>query len=197
MSKDLFLRGCFNNWQADSDYKFIETEIDNKLSLIVELPEGQYECKIGDADWTEDYGLFSDEPFLQEKDVKFLTEKGENIKLDLAEGVYKFIFDVNNKSIEFHKGTSHKQETFNKLRGIKSLLHEAIDAGVTAVEHIHKSIANIPFEAMEKVEPLESSVKGIKNVHNTTTHNVYNMIRSVNKIISEVGENLIKIIEKE
>jgi len=88
----------------------------------------------------------------------------------------------------------------SKLRGLKDLVQVAVDKGATSVEEVHKAIANMPLNVLEKVGPLESSAKEIKKFHENTVGTVYDIIRKVNSEAGEIFETLIskaETIEKE
>ena len=82
------------------------------------------------------------------------------------------------------------------LKSIKDLVQETIDKGATSVEQVHKQIANMPLEALEKIQPLESAVQGVKEVQNTTIGNVYEVIRNINEKVGEIAEDLLSKVGK-
>jgi len=58
----------------------------------------------------------------------------------------------------------------NKLTGI-------FGKCVNHVENIHKSIAKIPFETLEKIEPIQSEVKKVRSVHDSIVDKVYQALQ--------------------
>ncbi len=84
-----------------------------------------------------------------------------------------------------------------KLRELKDLVQEAIDKGATTVEQVHKTIANMPLDVLEKIEPISPAVKEVRKVHDATIGNVYEIIRTINQKVGEIANDLLSKIEKE
>ncbi|KPA18330.1 hypothetical protein MHK_001438 [Candidatus Magnetomorum sp. HK-1] len=83
----------------------------------------------------------------------------------------------------------------SKLKGLKDLVQTAIDKGATSVEDVHKKIANMPINVLEKIGPIETPVKEIKQIHENTVGTVYDIIRLVNAEIGDIAEKMIAQIE--
>ena len=79
----------------------------------------------------------------------------------------------------------------SKLWSIKELVQSFIDKGATTVEEVHKAIADMPFDRLEKVEPIASRVKDIRKVHDETVGNVYDIIRFVNREVGKLAEEIL------
>jgi len=84
----------------------------------------------------------------------------------------------------------------DNMKKVKDLVQEMIDKGATTVEQIHRSIADMPFQALEKIEPLEETVKSTKKIHDETVGNVYNIIRKVNEEVGKQADELLKGLDK-
>ncbi len=82
----------------------------------------------------------------------------------------------------------------SKAWKLKEMVRELIDKGASSVEDIHKNIADMPFDTLEKVLPLESTTKSVRKVHDNTVGGVYDIIRKVNSEVSRLaGEMLDKV----
>jgi len=73
----------------------------------------------------------------------------------------------------------------------KDAVVESIDKGVSSMEEVHSTIANLPFEILEKVEPVAETSNGIKEFQERTAGKVYDMIRSVNQQVNEIAETFL------
>jgi len=77
---------------------------------------------------------------------------------------------------------------------LKDLIQEAVDRGATSVEQIHQSIADLPFEALERMGLLDSDGLGLRDTQTRTIGLVYDAIRRINRevgeLISDQFENL-------
>ncbi len=90
--KPLYLKGTMNQWSNRDDHKF-EYQGDNRFVLAAALDAGNYEFKIGDADWSAGSD-FGEDSAATDKPVP-LVPKGGNIRLHLPEkGVYRFEVDA-------------------------------------------------------------------------------------------------------
>jgi len=81
------------------------------------------------------------------------------------------------------------------LLKLKEIIQETIDKGATSVEQIHKAIAAMPLEALEKIEPLESTAKTTRKIQEDTIGNVYEIIRKVNREVGKLAEDLLKKVD--
>ena len=79
----------------------------------------------------------------------------------------------------------------SNLLKLKDLVQDIIDKGATSVEQIHKAIAAMPLEILEKIEPLENMVKSTKKLQESTIGTVYDIIRNVNKEVGRLAEELL------
>ena len=78
-------------------------------------------------------------------------------------------------------------KTLQRLELLKDLVQEAVDRGATSVEQIHQTIADLPFEALERLGVLDPEDSELRDTKTRTIGLVYDAIRRVNK---EVGELL-------
>lgn len=79
-----------------------------------------------------------------------------------------------------------------KMELLKDLVQDAVDKGATSIEEIHKTIAALPFETLEKVGLANST---IKEKHNQFLSSVYGAIRSVNQQIGDFASDILENIE--
>jgi len=78
------------------------------------------------------------------------------------------------------------------LLKLKEIIQDAIDRGATTVEQIHKDIAALPLNALEKIEPMESTARSTRKIQEDTIGNVYEIIRKVNREVGALAEDLLK-----
>ena len=89
-----------------------------------------------------------------------------------------------------HHSKKH-MNTMSKLMKLKDMVQDMIDKGATSVEEIHRAIADMPFETLEKIEPLESASKSAKKIHDNTVGGVYDIIRKVNLEVGKLADELL------
>lgn len=81
----------------------------------------------------------------------------------------------------------------SEARKIADLVQREVDAGATSVEEIHKSIANLPLDILERLDVFEQTVKDVRKVQNTSIGAVYDLIRRVNH---EVGQLAVELLAR-
>lgn len=82
------------------------------------------------------------------------------------------------------------------MKKLKDMVQEMVDKGASSVEQIHKAIADLPFETLEKIEPLEAHVRSTKKIHDETVGNIYNLIRKINEEVGKQADELLKGVDK-
>ena len=77
-----------------------------------------------------------------------------------------------------------------RLELLKDLVQEAVDRGATSVEQIHQSIADLPFEALERMGLLDADGREISELRETKTRTIGFVYDAIRRINQEVGELL-------
>ena len=73
----------------------------------------------------------------------------------------------------------------SRLLKIKNVVQEMIDQGITSVEQVHQTLADMPFEMMKKIESLEPAVTASESIRGKSVGGVYEIIRRIN---AELGK---------
>ena len=77
------------------------------------------------------------------------------------------------------------------LKDLQEYVQLTIDKGATSLEEVHKSIANMPLDFLEKIGPIKGTVEGVKEIQANTIGNVYESIRLVNEKAGEIASRLL------
>jgi hypothetical protein len=75
-----------------------------------------------------------------------------------------------------------EEATLHQLRGLKDLIEDAVEAGVTQTERMHVAIARYPYAVLKRVTPIAAPVRGVEFVQATITGSVYWTIRLATRI---------------
>lgn len=84
----------------------------------------------------------------------------------------------------------------NKLELLKDMVQEAVDKGATTVEDVHRTIAEVPIEQMERSGLLDADeAQDKKDLHHRTVGTIYDAIRSINRQVGEMASELFEAVE--
>lgn len=87
-----------------------------------------------------------------------------------------------------------EKETIRQLRGLNDLLADAMDAGVTRTEQIHRSIARYPYAVLTRIGPVAAPARVVEYVETTITGTVYWSVRLAARVsgvvVSQILERL-------
>jgi hypothetical protein len=85
--------------------------------------------------------------------------------------------------------------SFARLRGLRSLVEEAVEHGSKAVEHVHKATAARTFVVLEAIPPIATPARLVHVVHDVSLTSVYGMIRVVNRLVGTMLDVAIDVAE--
>lgn len=83
-----------------------------------------------------------------------------------------------------------------RLRGLKSLVVEAVDQGSRAIEKVQIETAKVPFNLAERIPGLKVPASGVRVIYNTGVSNVHGMIRLVNKVAGDTVDAVLDTVDK-
>ena len=75
-----------------------------------------------------------------------------------------------------------EETTLRQLRGLKDLIEDAVEAGVTRTERMHVAIARYPYAVLTRLTPIAAPVRGVEFVQTTITGSVYWTIRLATRV---------------
>lgn len=85
--------------------------------------------------------------------------------------------------------------TIARIEAVKDLIQEAVDKGATSVEQIHRTIAELPLEVLEKRGLLGEEGKDARKLVDTSIGAVYDVIRAVNREVGELASGIFEALE--
>lgn len=71
-------------------------------------------------------------------------------------------------------------------------IQEAVDRGATSVEEIHRAIADLPLEVLERNGLFERTAAEVREVQDRSIGAVYDVIREVNRRVGELAADLLE-----
>lgn len=79
-----------------------------------------------------------------------------------------------------------------KIQSLKEAVQQAIDDGATTVEDVHKRVAAMPFDQLEKIAAIEGLVGQARDLHDQSVGAVYDTIRKINSRVGELADAALK-----
>jgi hypothetical protein len=67
-----------------------------------------------------------------------------------------------------------------KPRRIAATVHDVIDEVATAVEGVHKSVADFPLIVLGEITPFKETLDEVQGTQDQTIAAVYGLVRSIN-----------------
>ena len=81
------------------------------------------------------------------------------------------------------------------LKEIQQMVQDAIDNGATSVEQVHRNVANMPLDALEKIGALEEHVQKVRDFQDKSIGDIYEAIRSLNQKVGEIAKEQLEKVQ--
>jgi len=78
-----------------------------------------------------------------------------------------------------------------EAKRLVDLVQREVDDGATSVEEIHKAIANLPLEILDRLDIFEETSKGARKVQEATIGAMYDVIRKVNDEVGKLAREML------
>jgi hypothetical protein len=79
-----------------------------------------------------------------------------------------------------------------RARKLIDLVRREIDDGATSVEEIHKAIANLPLDVLERLDVFEEMVKDVRKVQEARIGAIYDVIHKVNAEVAKLAREILR-----
>lgn len=77
-------------------------------------------------------------------------------------------------------------------KALSERIEEAVDQGATAVEEIHRAIADMPLGVLEKLGLLERTTREVRRIQDVSLGAIYDMVRDVNHNVAGLAKELVE-----
>ncbi len=74
--------------------------------------------------------------------------------------------------------------------GLADLVREAVEDGANSVEEIHRAIADLPLEVLERLDVFRETVRDVRRIQDTSIGALYDVIRRVNEEVTRLAHEL-------
>lgn len=79
----------------------------------------------------------------------------------------------------------------SEVTRLADLVRKAVDDGAGTAEEIHKSIADLPLDVLQRLDVLQETVKDVKRIQDNTIGAVYDAIRRINQEVNQLAHELL------
>ncbi len=86
---------------------------------------------------------------------------------------------------------SRKGDGRVEARRLAHLVQRAIDDGADTVEEIHRSIANMPLDVLERLDVFNETVKDVRKVQDTSIGAIYALIHKINREVGKLATEML------
>ena len=74
---------------------------------------------------------------------------------------------------------------------IAETIHDTVDESATAIEGIHRSIAELPLDILAAVTPFEETISDVRDVQARAIEGAYGLVRRINDRISTIASDVL------
>ena len=85
-----------------------------------------------------------------------------------------------------------KSEGRTEAKRITQLVERAIDDGADSVEEIHRSIASLPLDVLQRLDLFNETVKDVRKVQDTSIGAIYELIHKVNHEVGKLATEMLR-----
>jgi hypothetical protein len=76
-------------------------------------------------------------------------------------------------------------------QSLAEMIEEAVDKGTTAVEEIHKSIADLPLKLLEESELVRKPAREVRRLQDRAIGAIYDVVRDTNRRVAKLVSELV------
>jgi len=86
------------------------------------------------------------------------------------------------------------REAWNRIRGLKRLVHDGVKRGAEFVEKHHRHAADEPFQVLESIAPIAAPTRVVRRVHDGVLSLTYGSIRAINQVVEVADSWLVDML---
>jgi hypothetical protein len=87
---------------------------------------------------------------------------------------------------------SGKRDGRAEVRRLAQLVEQAVDDGADSVEEVHRSIASLPLDVLERLDLFKETVKDVRKVQDTSIGAIYDLIHKVNREVGKLAVEMLR-----
>jgi len=77
-------------------------------------------------------------------------------------------------------------------RTLSQMIEEMVEKGATTAEDIHRSIADLPLNVLERLDLFNQTTDEVRKIQDTSIGAIYDLIRDVNHKVAQLSEDVLE-----
>lgn len=79
-----------------------------------------------------------------------------------------------------------------QARKLVDLVQREVEDGATSVEEVHKAIANLPLEVLERLDLFRETARNVRKIQDTSIGAVYDVIRKIDREVARLASEVLR-----
>ena len=85
-----------------------------------------------------------------------------------------------------------KRGARSEVTRLADLVREAVADGATTAEEIHKAIADLPLDVLERLDLFKETARNVRRIQDTSIGAIYDVIRKVNREATRLAAEVLE-----
>jgi hypothetical protein len=80
----------------------------------------------------------------------------------------------------------------SEVTRLADLVREIVADGATTVEEIHKAIADLPLDVLERLDLFKGTARNVRKIQDTSIGAIYDVIRKVDREVARLATEVLE-----
>jgi hypothetical protein len=89
-----------------------------------------------------------------------------------------------------------KRRTKSEVTKLADLVREVVADGATTAEQIHKAIADLPLEVLERLDLFRETARNVRKIQDASIGAIYDVIRKVDRDVARLATETLERVPK-
>jgi hypothetical protein len=85
-----------------------------------------------------------------------------------------------------------KRGAKSEVKKLADLVREVVDDGATTAEQIHKAIADLPLDVLERLDLFKETARNVRRIQDTSIGAIYDVIRKVDREVARLATEILE-----
>lgn len=85
-----------------------------------------------------------------------------------------------------------KRAAKSEVKRLADLVREVVDDGANTAEQIHKAIADLPLDVLERLDLFRETARNVRRIQDTSIGAIYDVIRKVDREVARLAQEVLE-----